>query len=185
MSKVLAPKGQGSRTYAIFELPGRQRLPSDLAFGVPSPPFQTLRVTRCGVSVGGLLIVHRLPALHALKTRRPGGVKAMNDYNLAADLLATFRASPDIIKALLVIIPPAFCLALLKLLLSVRTRKRPVVTVPKAEGLEGEILLPAIDRDRLPVSPIRPDGIPEADCAGGWSDYRPKSGSDAGGHPGR
>ncbi|MBB4142146.1 hypothetical protein GGQ72_000645 [Rhizobium rhizoryzae] len=40
MSKVLAPKGQGSRTYAIFELPGRQRLPSNLAFGAPSPRFK-------------------------------------------------------------------------------------------------------------------------------------------------
>lgn len=37
MFKVLAPKGQGSRTYAIFELPGRQRLPGNSAFGAPFP----------------------------------------------------------------------------------------------------------------------------------------------------
>jgi len=79
---------------------------------------------RCGVSVGGLLIVHRLPALHAFKTRRPGGVKAMDNYNLAADLLATFRASPDIIKALWLIVPPGFAFVVLKLLLSGRKAAR-------------------------------------------------------------
>lgn len=44
----------------------------------------------------------------------------MEDYSFAADLLATFRASPDFIKALLVLVPPLFTLALLKLLLSGR-----------------------------------------------------------------
>ena len=41
----------------------------------------------------------------------------MDNYNLAADLLATFRASPDVIKALWLIVPPVFVLGLLHLLL--------------------------------------------------------------------
>lgn len=41
----------------------------------------------------------------------------MENYNLAADLLATFRASPDVIKALWLLVPPVFMLGLLHLLL--------------------------------------------------------------------
>ena len=41
----------------------------------------------------------------------------MDNYNLAADLLATFRASPDVIKALWLLVPPVFVLGLLHLLL--------------------------------------------------------------------
>lgn len=39
----------------------------------------------------------------------------MDNYNLAADLLATFRASPDVIKALWLLVPPGFVLGLLHL----------------------------------------------------------------------
>lgn len=47
----------------------------------------------------------------------------MDDYNFLADLLATFRASPDVIKALWLIIPPGFVLCLLKLLLRWREKR--------------------------------------------------------------
>ncbi|MCJ8506800.1 hypothetical protein MUU53_02615 [Rhizobium lemnae] len=50
----------------------------------------------------------------------------MDNYNLAADLLATFRASPDVIKALWLLVPPGFVLGLLHLLLRWREgRARP------------------------------------------------------------
>lgn len=42
----------------------------------------------------------------------------MENYNLAADLLATFRAAPDFIKALWLLVPPCFAFAVLKLLMS-------------------------------------------------------------------
>lgn len=37
----------------------------------------------------------------------------MDDYNLAADLLATFRASPDFVKALWLLVPPGFIIGLI------------------------------------------------------------------------
>lgn len=37
----------------------------------------------------------------------------MQDYNFWADLLATFRASPDFIKALWLIVPPGFLLGVM------------------------------------------------------------------------
>ncbi|MCO5733995.1 hypothetical protein [Rhizobium sp. SSA_523] len=39
----------------------------------------------------------------------------MQDYNFWADLLATFRASPDAIKALWLVVPPAFVLGVIGL----------------------------------------------------------------------
>lgn len=53
----------------------------------------------------------------------------MQDYSFAADFLATFRASPDFIKALWLLVPPLFTLALLKLLLLRRVRRRRCVAV--------------------------------------------------------
>ncbi|WP_137137079.1 hypothetical protein [Rhizobium sp. FKY42] len=47
----------------------------------------------------------------------------MDNYNLAADLLATFRASPDVIKALWLLVPPGFVLGLLHLGLRWRERR--------------------------------------------------------------
>lgn len=36
----------------------------------------------------------------------------MDNYNFAADLLATFRASPDFVKALWLLVPPGFIIGL-------------------------------------------------------------------------
>ncbi|MFD1744177.1 hypothetical protein ACFSE1_01770 [Rhizobium helianthi] len=47
-----------------------------------------------------------------------------DNYSFAADLLATFRASPDVIKALWLIIPPGFVLCVLRLLLRWREGRR-------------------------------------------------------------
>lgn len=47
-----------------------------------------------------------------------------DNYSFAADLLATFRASPDIIKALWLIIPPGFIVCVLRLLLRWREGRR-------------------------------------------------------------
>lgn len=50
----------------------------------------------------------------------------MDNYNFLADLLATFRASPDFIKALWLVIPPIFMLAVIGLLVwALRLRMRP------------------------------------------------------------
>ena len=46
----------------------------------------------------------------------------MDGYNFWADLLASYRASPDVIKALWVLIPPAFLLGLVAVL---RLTRRP------------------------------------------------------------
>ncbi|MFS8121868.1 hypothetical protein QD336_05550 [Rhizobium sp. BR 250] len=64
----------------------------------------------------------------------------MNDCNFWADLLDTFQSSPDWIKALWLLIPPCFLLALIKIL----TRYRLVSKQIKARLVE-EIILP-IDR---------------------------------------
>ncbi|MCF1463783.1 hypothetical protein FS827_20980 [Agrobacterium vitis] len=48
----------------------------------------------------------------------------METYDIWADLLATFRASPDAIKALWLLIPPGMFLAVLALLLRYRLRRR-------------------------------------------------------------
>lgn len=53
----------------------------------------------------------------------------MENYNFAADLLATFRAAPDLIKALWLLVPPCFALAVLKLLLSGRRADRTRVKI--------------------------------------------------------
>ncbi|MDQ0456104.1 hypothetical protein [Rhizobium paknamense] len=60
-----------------------------------------------------------------------------NEYSFLADLLATYRASPDLVKALWLLIPPAFTLGVLALLLRYRLRVKSVqqealVRVPQA-----------------------------------------------------
>ncbi len=55
----------------------------------------------------------------------------MEDYNLWADLLDTFQTSPEWIKALWLLIPPAFVLALIWLF-----RRR----VVRVDALDGELL---------------------------------------------
>lgn len=50
----------------------------------------------------------------------------MDDYNFLADLLATFRASPDFIKALWLIVPPFSALVMMGLMAwAVRLRMKP------------------------------------------------------------
>lgn len=48
----------------------------------------------------------------------------MEDYNLWADLLRSYRASPDIIKALWVLAPPGFVLGLVAILRLTRRSPR-------------------------------------------------------------
>ena len=92
----------------------------------------------------------------------------MQDYSFAADLLATFRASPDFIKALLVLVPPLFTLALLKLLLLRRVRRSRCVTVfgkPIAPVGSGQMVpLRVIDalaeREAEPMEPRGKRQIP-------------------------
>ncbi|OXT02384.1 hypothetical protein B7H23_05660 [Notoacmeibacter marinus] len=48
----------------------------------------------------------------------------MDDYNFRADLLDTFQSAPDAIKALMLILPLAFALGLLGLLLHHRRAAR-------------------------------------------------------------
>ena len=55
----------------------------------------------------------------------------MNDYNFWADLLDTFQSSADWIKALWLLIPPAFVLALIWLI-----RRR----VGRVDAIDGELL---------------------------------------------
>ncbi|WP_137134766.1 hypothetical protein [Rhizobium sp. FKY42] len=98
MSKVLAPKGRGGRLCAIYELPGRQR--------------RALR-----------LLVSRCP--FGLNSQQSRAACLMQDYNLWADLLATFRASPDAIKALWLLVPPVFVLGVLCLMIRLIGQRRP------------------------------------------------------------
>lgn len=100
----------------------------------------------------------------------------MDDYSFAADLLATFRASPDFIKALWLIIPPGFVLGLMGLLLRWREggrgrrfRLRVGLRQPAANmlsfsrwqegghGLLSHEELSGISR----VQPIQPPRLPE------------------------
>ena len=55
----------------------------------------------------------------------------MQDYNFWADLLDTFQSSADWVKALWLVIPPAFVLALIWLF-----RRR----VVRVDALDGELL---------------------------------------------
>lgn len=66
----------------------------------------------------------------------------MDNYNIWADLLDTFQSPPDWIKALCLIVPPAFLLALAALL----TRRTTSHRAPKGilaysvyRGLNGEL----------------------------------------------
>lgn len=68
----------------------------------------------------------------------------MNDYNFWADLLDTFQSSPDWIKALWLLIPPCFLLALITILVRYRLASKQL-----KEKLVDEFVFP-IDR--------RPDG---------------------------
>jgi hypothetical protein len=65
----------------------------------------------------------------------------MTKYNFIADLLDTFQSSPDWIKALWLLIPPGFLLALIALL----TRLRTGIRVP-AGPAAGELIY-SIRRD--------------------------------------
>jgi hypothetical protein len=67
----------------------------------------------------------------------------MNDYNFWADLLASYRASPDLIKALWVLVPPAFLLGLVAALRLTPWRMR-----REAEGSSGAV----IGKDDRPVA---------------------------------
>lgn len=111
MSKVLAPKGRGGRLCAIYELPGRQRC------FAPAGVSSSVRVST--IEQG----------------RHP-----MQDYNLWADLLATFRASPDFIKALWLLVPPGFVLGMMALavwMVRLRWRAKPAPQAPS----QGRALL--------------------------------------------
>lgn len=68
----------------------------------------------------------------------------MNDYNFWADLLDTFQSSPDWIKALWLLIPPCFLLALIRILVRYR-----LASMQLKAKLIDELVFP-IDR--------RPDG---------------------------
>ncbi len=54
----------------------------------------------------------------------------MDDYNFWADLLTSYRASPDLIKALWVLVPPAFLLGLVAVLRLTRRAARARVERP-------------------------------------------------------
>lgn len=104
MFKVLAPKGRGGRVFAIFR--------------TPRPP-EVLCACWCAVVRFACTIEQ--------------GHHPMQDYNLWADLLATFRASPDFIKALWLLVPPGFVLGVMALtvwLLRLRWRTKPAPMVP-------------------------------------------------------
>ena len=59
----------------------------------------------------------------------------MNDYNFWADLLDTFQSSSDFIKALWLLVPPTFLLALIAMLMRFRIASK------RAEiALEGELV---------------------------------------------
>ena len=59
----------------------------------------------------------------------------MQDYNFWADLLDTFQSSADWIKALWLIVPPAFLLGLIALVMLYRLVSREV-----GKGVAGELL---------------------------------------------
>ena len=78
----------------------------------------------------------------------------MDNYNLAADLLATFRASPDVIKALWLLVPPVFVLGLLHLGLRWREGRARRWRVA-GRGFDGERRIWA---DNLPRGEVIEDG---------------------------
>ncbi|MGO4448691.1 hypothetical protein AB4Y96_07130 [Phyllobacterium sp. TAF24] len=57
----------------------------------------------------------------------------MNDYNFWAHLLDTFQASPDLIKAIWLLIPPVFVLGLLALTLRFRIDSKLADKAPDGE----------------------------------------------------
>lgn len=65
----------------------------------------------------------------------------MDNYNFWSDLLDTFQSSPDWIKALWLLIPPAFMLALVALTLRFRIESRKV-----EKRFDGELVY-SIHRD--------------------------------------
>jgi len=65
----------------------------------------------------------------------------MDNYNFWSDLLDTFQSSPDWIKALWLLIPPAFTLALVALTLRFRIESRKV-----ERRFDGELVY-SIHRD--------------------------------------
>lgn len=84
----------------------------------------------------------------------------MNDYNFWADLLASYRASPDLIKALWVLVPPAFLLGLVAVLRLTRRGGR-VELPPERIAGAGHFIplrryetaaLPPAGRDETPIS---------------------------------
>lgn len=85
----------------------------------------------------------------------------MQDYNFWADLLATFRASPDFIKALWLIVPPGFLLGVMGFVAwvlrwrSMVWRKRPTLHSGKVYRLEHPDFetLPIGKNDELPALP--------------------------------
>ncbi|MFD1743861.1 hypothetical protein ACFSE1_00130 [Rhizobium helianthi] len=79
----------------------------------------------------------------------------MYDYNFLADLLATFRASPDSIKALWLIVPPSFTLAVIGLLAwAVRLRMR-----PKPEAAPGQSRALVLDHEDFDAPAVMDDSF--------------------------
>jgi len=63
------------------------------------------------------------------------GLRQMGDYNFWADLLDTFQSSPDWIKALWLLIPPGFLLALIAMLMRFR-----IASKRADDALDGELV---------------------------------------------
>lgn len=61
----------------------------------------------------------------------------MQDYNFWADLLATFKASPDWIKALWLLVPPGFVLAVMAMLMRFGLALR-----RRGKDEEGKLVVP-------------------------------------------
>jgi hypothetical protein len=59
----------------------------------------------------------------------------MSDYNFWADLLDTFQSSPDWIKAIWLLVPPAFILALIAMAMRLRLESKRVDS-----GFDGELI---------------------------------------------
>ncbi len=66
----------------------------------------------------------------------------MTDYNFWAHLLDTFQSSPDLIKAIWLIIPPAFVLGLLAMTMRFRIESKRA-----DKGLDGELVY-SVHRDK-------------------------------------
>jgi len=60
----------------------------------------------------------------------------MQDYNFWADLLLTFKSSPDWIKALWLLVPPMFVLALIAMVMRFGLAMR------RPKPIEGELVVP-------------------------------------------